>query len=432
MKRMIRVDLRRLAPRHPVTALAAIAAASMLAACSSILGLTNPSTDDNVVADGGTTGDGATTGDGSGGDGSTGDDGSTPGDGSGGDASCAPGADFTADKANCGRCGHSCLGGDCTGGVCQPVTIAVAQSNPFGVAVQGSRVYWTNNGNDTVMMADKADGKNVGPVAASGISSPWGILTDNTSVYWANHDFKPNGTIAKCPLAGCTANGSLSAPATLAVADEPLGLAIAGNRLFFTEDNGGGVWSIDTSDGGTPLNLAPGGINHPFKIVTDGTYVYFTSNETALHSVSVKGGPIFNLVNAPDQSGLAIDQGTLFFTNYPFSSNSGSIASVSKDGGTATGFAGSQVNPLNVVVDANYVYWTNNGTFHEPAQADDGKDGSVVACARPGPCTKPIVLADKQHIASGITIDDEAVYWTNAGVGGVGNNDGAVMKIAKP
>jgi len=415
--------------RRALGALASLVSVSALAACSSLLGLTDPTTDDGVLGDGGPGGgDGSATGDGStgGGDGSTTDDGSAPGDAAGGDASCAPGADFSSDKANCGRCGHSCLGGDCTAGVCQPVTLAVAQSNPFGVAVHGTRVYWTSFGANTVSMADKADGKNAGPVAASGVSSPWGIRVDDAFVYWANNETS-TGSIARCPLAGCGA----AAPTKLVKADEPTDIALFGARLYFTESNSGSVRAIDVADGGAPLDLTGPTINRPFKLVTDGVYVYFTSNENILHSVKVTGGAAVDLVDAVDNSGIALDPatGTVFYT---LTGNTGSITTVSKDGGPPTGFAGSQKNPLNVVVDANYVYWTDNGTVSSPANANDLLDGSVLACARPGPCTKPIVLASAQHAASGITIDDTAVYWTNAGAGGIGNGDGALMKVAKP
>ena len=41
----------------------------------------------------------------------------------GGDASCS-GTD--SDSSNCGRCGHSCLGGSCLQGVCQPFVLGTA------------------------------------------------------------------------------------------------------------------------------------------------------------------------------------------------------------------------------------------------------------------------------------------------------------------
>src|SRR5438046_9066610 len=59
----------------------------------------------------------------------------------GGDASmCMPNqtlcpsgcADLESDPLNCGRCGHGCRGGDCGGGVCQPIKLA--QGNTTGLA----------------------------------------------------------------------------------------------------------------------------------------------------------------------------------------------------------------------------------------------------------------------------------------------------------
>ena len=56
------------------------------------------------------------------------------------------------DPNNCGRCGHSCLGGMCTMGVCQPAVIYAVppDSGAYGfgggtsvVTVMNGRVYWS-------------------------------------------------------------------------------------------------------------------------------------------------------------------------------------------------------------------------------------------------------------------------------------------------
>jgi len=39
------------------------------------------------------------------------------------------GADVSTDPANCGACGHDCLGGDCLGGMCQPLVLFTGQLN---------------------------------------------------------------------------------------------------------------------------------------------------------------------------------------------------------------------------------------------------------------------------------------------------------------
>src|SRR5580693_3063452 len=36
--------------------------------------------------------------------------------------------DEDIDPRNCGACGHGCLGGACSGGFCQPVTLAISDA----------------------------------------------------------------------------------------------------------------------------------------------------------------------------------------------------------------------------------------------------------------------------------------------------------------
>src|SRR5262245_28739027 len=60
-----------------------------------------------------------------------------------GDSGLACVADLKADPANCGACGHSCLGGACAGGVCRPVVLASAERLRWrGLGVDGQDVYF--------------------------------------------------------------------------------------------------------------------------------------------------------------------------------------------------------------------------------------------------------------------------------------------------
>jgi hypothetical protein len=56
---------------------------------------------------------------------------------------CTPGQSFTSDPLNCGACAHNCLGGTCTAGVCQPVTLAT-DTHFAQLSQDGSNLYWTS------------------------------------------------------------------------------------------------------------------------------------------------------------------------------------------------------------------------------------------------------------------------------------------------
>jgi hypothetical protein len=60
--------------------------------------------------------------------------------GQGGDGGCA--ADLRSDPANCGACGHDCLGGACVGGACGPTEIGSTGNYATRLAVGGGALAW--------------------------------------------------------------------------------------------------------------------------------------------------------------------------------------------------------------------------------------------------------------------------------------------------
>lgn len=77
-----------------------------------------------------------------------------------------------------------------------PKPVFTMQTKPYGVAVDGASLYWTN-GDGTVMKAPKEGGTPV--VLASGQASPGAIVVDSDSVYWINQGSltKADGAIMK-------------------------------------------------------------------------------------------------------------------------------------------------------------------------------------------------------------------------------------------
>ena len=58
--------------------------------------------------------------------------------------------DFTTDPNNCGACGHSCIGGECKVGVCQPVAADLTVGNPVGVAASDGVLIVSSDGDQAV------------------------------------------------------------------------------------------------------------------------------------------------------------------------------------------------------------------------------------------------------------------------------------------
>jgi hypothetical protein len=108
--------------------------------------------------------------------------------------------DLTSNGANCGTCGHDCLGGACDGGACVEVQLANGQDSPEDIAVDPSGVYWTNHGGGGTVMKYTFATKQTTTLASSQ-AQPQAIALDATNVYWANNGAN---AVMEVPLGGGT------------------------------------------------------------------------------------------------------------------------------------------------------------------------------------------------------------------------------------
>lgn len=318
------------------------------------------------------------------------------------------------DKANCGRCGHDCLGGDCAAGVCKPVRIS-PESRVFGLALLDDKVYFTGNGSQSIYRMKK-DGTEATKIAAS--STPWGIAVDKDAVYWVNNTFGAGadagasaGALFECKHSGgCGPNGT-----HLAEASTPVDVAVFGNRLYFTESSGVSVTAY--TKGGATQSIAS--VGSPFKLATDGTHVYYLSGASSLYRVPVAGGTAEAVGGAPGDligGGVFVGNGRVFWTSMS-ASGPGTVRSAS----TATitdqiGYANEGVQPFCITADAKNVYWGTLG-------AKDTITGAVYSCPLTG-CTKPTVLMSDLDRVEDVEVDDTGIY--------VALYTGGVFRLAKP
>ena len=86
-----------------------------------------------------------------------------PGGGGGGTTTCT---NTTTDALNCGSCGHSCLGGACSGAICQPLllgTVHSANDYAWETVVSGGQVYvFTGEGQNQPSNVWKTDASTPG------------------------------------------------------------------------------------------------------------------------------------------------------------------------------------------------------------------------------------------------------------------------------
>lgn len=361
-----------------------------------------------------------------------------------GDAGCT--ADVTRDGRNCGRCGHDCQGGSCTAGLCQPVTLALVQGQPEGIAVDALHVYWAAVSSETVMRANK-DGTGVVALASgndAGVATATGVAVDNSTLYWVNdqntNDLIP-GQVVSCSPAACKSTTRVLATGL----NDPRSIAVDDAGVYWAETFGANVGRV--SKAGSGAGSLVGYVGDQGRVASDGTYVYFVNYSGTVGRVSntapvAPDGGAYATISASASAfspgGIAVDGTRVYWTAL---ADPGLVQGAPKAGLTGgtppTTYAATDHNPNGIVSDGANIYWASNGPNSGTGGADVFTDGTISTCPVAGcPAAGPIVLARKQLWPRGIAFDGVAVYWTNYGTFGNGQGGasptGSVMKVAKP
>jgi hypothetical protein len=400
-----------------------LAATVALTGCNALLDVKDIYFDPNAGAPG--TPDGST-------DGATTSEGSTP-EGGTDSASCA--ADLTKDKLNCGRCGHSCLGGECTAGKCQGLELgAIADVPLFHVVASDQHVFASTR----ITLSNQVGGiwreaKTGGtPELYANIRYAEAMAILGDKLYFVVDDNPANGTDAfgglySCPLTGtapCT-------PTLIAASKDSRAITVDTNRVLYGDDGVGK---------GLMLYVPPAA---PTVFRADYGFAsnYYVEGNTAFYSVTIQNGPpqqakVIEIFadggnnekyryesDTADDGQLLGSPASLLFTAYDFSGTTGGVVRRIPRAGAAPCDLGGTTNkrPFGIHADANRVYWANQGD----GPAEPYTNGSIVSCDQAGCCTTPDVMWTGDGQPSAVTGDANAVYFVTYATG-------AIWKIAKP
>jgi hypothetical protein len=198
------------------------------------------------------------------------------------------------------------------------------------------------------------------------------------------------GACARSCLGGTCAAGVCQATVIATVPTRLAGITVNATNVFYGSNGAvagsNGITRID-KDGKNPLPIVASQTRAIYGIASDASFVYL---------------PVAN-----QQSPAPYD---------------GSILKVAKDGigGLQVVASNLSISPaFNLVITADFAYWSNFGTF------DSGSGtylGSVVRCALPAGCgASPSSLAGTQDGPYGVAVDGTSVFFGTNGGGTSGN-----------
>jgi hypothetical protein len=318
------------------------------------------------------------------------------------EAGCESGV--LGDPANCGRCGHSCGGGACNGGkTCDPVALLTGVHGVTVLAIDGTSVYFELNGAIKSCPLAGCDGGAPFAIAAGAIVID--IAAAGGNIYWTNGGTAPG--VEYCQTTGCPGGTGLA----LADSGAPGGIALDGVNVYWVESKSGGRVLSCALTGCPNAKLVTTG-TFPYDVALDGPVVYFTNSTSPGDIAScAKTGCGTPTVVAPGPNGtlyVAVARGNVYFND---SLGNVLMCPVTGCGGGAPAVVASGISPNDLAADDASVYFVNGNAGIQLCP--------LAGCGDAGPTS----LSD----ASGthLVVDDNFVYWTEYGAG-------RVMRVAKP
>jgi hypothetical protein len=305
--------------------------------------------------------------------------------------------DVMTDPLNCGTIGHSCLGGACNAGVCEPMTVVAGLGGDvYRMVVDASNVYWTEYMQNTVLSCPLTGCGTSPTTLATDQLDCRGIAVDATTLYWTNYNGGSIEDVMSCAIGGC--GGAPTPVATDQLG--PLDVALNATTVFWTDYNASSVLGCALGDCASPTTFASNELSAT-GIAADADDVYWSDNTGVgtIWSCSIAdacgGGPTQLATDMVHPFRLALDATNVYWQDDT------RVMEAAKDGSSVTTLiddaSGIGAGDSDIVIDDTYVYWESQGALQ--------------SCAIAGCNDTPTTL-----VASGvavIAVDATAIYWSD-------------------
>ncbi len=325
-------------------------------------------------------------------------------------------ADIAMDRAHCGRCDHSCGGGDCVAGECQPVAVATGRTGPVELAVTADAVFWSEAGSSLM------DGKiatcrlprcSLAPhliVEGRGRVGPLAVVTGTIYFVGCSGDSCDDfHRLYQCPVAGCPA----LPPITTSNATAWLALAVGPTHAYVLAPGAvGGCFLTDCA--GTDQmwrnTVFGGSLLVGFALDGDSLYVDGEAEIRTCPEAEGCAAPAVVATSSAVASPFRAHAGRLYW----FAASAPGIVrlySCNAASCTSTVFASDADGVSELEVDDTGVYWMN------------ASQGSIRHCPLTGCVGAPAHLGTGLATPKALTLGTGFVYW-------IEGSD--IKRVAKP
>lgn len=322
-------------------------------------------------------------------------------------------------KEHCGKCGHSCNGGDCVAAACQPVQIASATKMLwFDVGAAGVVMSMDDT---KVRLCDLATGCNEAQLKpiASGLSYNQHVVVSGNTVFFDGQTGDPY-LIYKCATTGCPGSGP---DVVENIVNDSIGNIVAGpNALVWTRYQSyygpysnkcalpacSSVENVRLKPTTGPYYSDPAREQDvPSKVISAGVNTTLWSTGGLYNaSVNLRSCALGATCSPIDIPGAGAQALTYYDGKHYGAGNSSpgdAIFTIADTVGTTTRtpIVNDDDGISDVAVDASGIYWVNSTT------------GQVRRCATLAGCSAAQIetLATGQTGATKIRVDAANVYW---------------------
>lgn len=321
-------------------------------------------------------------------------------------------ADLTSDPRNCGKCGHDCLQGTCSGSACQPFALVGDAAAPERIFLKGTSLYWSSGASTTINRVG-VDGSGKEEILAPSAAPPSGDLgIDGTGIYYAASpiDGGPQ-ELRKCPLSGaCAPEVITNFPGTAINVDAD------GVNVYVTAPPTR-IFAVRESDHvNTPLVSS---ITSVSQIIAAPPFVYwgdYGNRVARVRNDGTDGGFFANTVGSAAYIGLFGNR--MAWAGSTVGTSTYGTCDVTNCAGTKLNLTRAE-DATGIDVDATSLYWVVRGS--------SANNGSVHSCSFADACATVKTAALSQAQPQGMAVTPQAIYWLNNNGGG----NGAVMGVAK-